>query len=289
MAKTNTAAPANPSQTVSDNVANAQNTYPQNVPSVNSNPNLPSHQAVGVPGAPSFGGPSNDSNAAQNATTMYNAASNMQAGAMLPPGMTQEAFQQQLQVLQLLTAQGVPQDQWGPILAAIMSGGAGGAAASAGLGNPYAAQQPNWQPNQGFGGTSNMSRDRNGYNDQNIHSPSGRNRHARSRSRSPQGWDRRREATPPRRRDSPVYGDYRGDAGRDNGRGNVGASGRGRGQGDAYRRRSPDRYRRSPSPRQQGNGLPPPGPKWIEYDRSLGEGMIKGERAQSRPRVFLFV
>ena len=278
MAKTNTATPGNPSQASSDNVANAQSTYPQSVPSVNpsSSSNLSSNQAVGVPGAPSFGGPSNNPNPPQNAASMYNTSSNMQAGAMLPPGMTQETFQQQLSVLQLLTAQGVPQEQWGPILAAVMSGGAGGAGTS-GVANPYAAQQPSWQQNSNFGGASSMSRDRNGYNDQNMQSPSGRTRNPRSRSRSPQGWDRRRDITPPRRRDSPVYGDYRGETSRDNDRGNFGASGRGRAQGDSYRRRSPDRFRRSPSPHRQGNGLPAPGPKWIDFDRSLGDGMIKGK------------
>ena len=279
MAKTNTAIPGNPAHTSSDNVANGQNTYGQNVPSVNSNPIVPPNQAVGVPGAPSLGGPSNDSNFRPNAASMYNAnaSSNTQASTMLPPGVTQETFQQQIQLLQLLTAQGVPQEQLGPILAAIASGNAGGIGIPIpGMGNnPYAAQQPNWQQTQNFGGVSNTSRDRNGYNDQNMRSPPGRDRHPRSRSRSPQGWDRRRDVTPPRRRDSPVYGDYSRDAG---GRGFVSAPGRGRAQGDSYRRRSPDRFRRSPSPRQHDNGLPAPGPKWIDFDRSLGDGMIKGKR-----------
>lgn len=282
MAKTNTAIPGNPAQASSDNVANGQNTFPQNLPLVNANSNLPPNQAVGAPGAPPFGGTSNDPSSSQNPASMFNAPPNMQAGTMLPAGMTPETFQQQVQILQFLTAQGVPQEQWGPILAAVTNGGSGGTG-STGMSNPFAAQQPNWQQAQNFGGASTMSRDRNGYNDQGMRSPSGRNRHPRSRSRSPRGWDGRRDVSPPRRRDSPVYGDYRGDAG---GRNYISAPGRGRAQGDSYRRRSPDRFRRSPSPRQQGNGLPNPGPKWIEFDRSLGEGMIKGKQIlQYRPNA----
>ena len=278
MAKTNTAAPGASSQASSNNVTNAQNTYPQNVPSsVNQNGSVPHNQAVGVPGAFNsampFTGPSNTPNLAQTLTNMTNGQS-MQGTSMMPPGMTPEVFQQQLQLLQLLQAQGIPQEQWGPVLSAFMSGAAGGATIPGVNNAAYAAPQQSWQQNQGYGG-NDSSRDRNGYNDQSMRSPLGGNRHQRSRSRSPSRWERR-DVTPPRRRDSPVYGDYRGNTTRDGGRGDYGSQGGRRGQGESYHRRSPDRYRRSPSPRQ--NNLPPSGPKWIEYDRTLGDGMIKGKR-----------
>ena len=280
MAKTNTAAPGGSSQASSNNVTNAQNTYPQNVPSsVNQNASVPHNQAVGVPGAFNsampFTGPSNTPNLAQTLSNMTSGQSSVQGASMMPAGMTPEVFQQQLQLLQLLQAQGIPQEQWGTVLSAFMSGAAGGAAMPGVNNAAYAAPQQNWQQNQGYGG-NDPSRDRNGFHDQ---TSSSGNRRQRSRSRSPSRWDRR-DVTPPRRRDSPVYGDYRGNTSRDGGRGDYGSQGGRRGQGDSYRRRSPDRYRRSPSPRQ--HNIPPPGPKWIEYDRTLGDGMIKGEQT-ARP------
>ena len=125
--------------------------------------------------------------------------------------------------------------------------------------------------NVGMGQVDSL-RDRNGY-DQYVRSPPGRR--DRSRSRSPRGWDRRRDGSPNgRRRDSPVYGEYNGhrnDRGGDHDR----RGGRGGGRGNAYRQRSPDR-RRSPSP-QRDHDLPPPGPKWVEYDSSLPKNHIKGK------------
>lgn len=272
MAKSNTTAPGGSSQASSHNVTNAQNLYPQNVPlSVNQNGSVPQNQAVGVPGAVNpampFTGASNNPNLAHTLSNMTSGQSTVQGGSLLPAGMTPEVFQQQLQLLQLLQAQGIPQEQWGTVLSAFMSGAAGGAAMPGVTNAAYAA--PNWQQNHGYGG-NDQSRDRSSFHDQ---TPSSGNRRQRSRSRSPSRWGDRRDVTPPRRRDSPVYGDYRGNTTRDSGRGDYGAQGGRRGQGDSYRRRSPDRYRRSPSPRQ--HNIPPPGPKWIEYDRTLGDGMIK--------------
>lgn len=181
------------------------------------------------------------------------------ATAAMPDG---NALGQQLQLLQLLAAQGIPQDQWGTALQLFsMTNNMGGA---------NAGQMPGFgaMPGQGAGGwghgdaQSRDDRDRD-Y----VRSPPGG---YRRRSRSPGGWDRRRTASPPRRRDSPVYGEYHGDSpGR---RGDA----RGRRGNDGYRQRSPPgRRRRSPSPQHKDPNLPPPGPKLIEWDYSIGQGYIK--------------
>ena len=272
MAKTNTAA-SGTSQASSSNVTNPQNNYAQNVPSsVNQNPSVLQEQAVGVPGATNpamqFAGTSSQATSSQNPPN----SSNGQPGGSQAPGLPD--VQQQVALLQYLQAQGVPQDQLVSMLTMIMAKGGNLPPMP---NNNYNAQQPGWQQNQGIG--NEQSRDQNGYNDQYVRSPSGQYRNTRARSRSPRAWDNRRDATPPRRRDSPVYGEY--DGGRD-GRGNFGRGGRGR--GDGYRQRSPDRFRRSPSPRRQGNALPAPGPKLIEYDYSLGSERIKGKR-ESHPHA----
>lgn len=281
MAKSNTAAPGMPSQASSNNVTNLQNAFAHNLPSsVNQVPSiLPISQAVSVPGpANGVSASAGISSVPNFPQSLPNGQMGMQPNPMMPPGsaVTPESLQQQLQLLQLLQAQGVPQDQWATVLSVLMSSGAGAAAGAAP--NSTFPAQSNWQANGGYSGRDEPSRDRNGYNDQYMRSPSGRHRGQRSRSRSPPGWDRRREPTPPRRRDSPVYGEYSGDPSGRNGRGNYGRQGRGRGQGNDYRQRSPppDRSRRSPSPRRQETVLPPPGPKWMDHDRSLGQDNIKG-------------
>ena len=273
MAKTNTAGPSIPSQASSHNVSNLSNNFPQNLPS---SVIPPVTQAVSVPGAAngifSSAGLSSVPNFPQN---LSNGQPSMQANPMMPQGgaSVPPEFQQQLQIIQALQAQGVPQDQWAAVLSVLMSSQAGAAP------NPSNfAPQPSWQPNGSYG-RDEPSRDRNGYNDQYMRSPTGRYRNPRSRSKSPQGWDRRREPSPPGRRGSPVYGEYSGDPSGRNGRGNFGRQGRGKGTGNDYRQRSPppDRFRRSASPRRQEQTLPPPGPKWMDYDRSLGDSKIKGK------------
>lgn len=230
-------------------------------PSVNTASTVPpATQAVNVPGPANGANPlsgfmSSMPNFGQSMQNMVNPQPNMQATPMIPQ---QNALHQQVQLLQMLQAQGVPQDQWAASLAVLMSAlnaGAGGAAA-----------QPGFQQNGGYG-RDDPSRDRNGYGDSyNVRSPSGRHRD-RSRSRSPGGY-RRRDVSPPRRRDSPVYGNFgRGDSRRGGG-----------GRGNEYRQRSPqDRYRRSDSPGGHDQKLPPPGPRNIQYDHSLPPGSIKGE------------
>lgn len=174
------------------------------------------------------------------------------------------ALSQQLQLLQMLSSQGIPQDQWGTALQLFtMTNGMAGAMPAQlpgfpGMPAPGAGAwpQPDTQPRD------NRERERN-YN----RSPPG----YRRRSRSP-GWDRRRTASPPRRRDSPVYGEYHGDS---PGRRGDPRDSRGR-RGPEYRQRSPPgRRRRSPSPPQKDLDLPPPGPKLIEWDYSIGQNNMK--------------
>lgn len=284
MAKSNTAAPAAPgipAQANPNNVTNPQNAYSHNLPS-SVNQAVPMTQAVNLPGGPNgvlsqFAGlnfPQSQSNVQPSMQPVPQAIPAQGTASVTP-----ESLQQQLQLLQLLQAQNVPQEQWAPLLAVLMSNGAGMAPNS----NP--AAQSGWPQAGGYGGgvgtNDPQSRDRNGYNDQYMRSPPNRYRNPRSRSRSPTGWDRRRDPSPPRRRDSPVYGEYGANGSRgDYGRGKAGARGRGNGSanGNGFRQRSPDRLRRSPSPYRQEQTLPPPGPKWVDYDHSIGEGMIKGKQ-----------
>ena len=275
----------NPAQGSSNNVSFPQTAFPQNVPSVipvtSMQPNIP---AVNAPtpvnnGVFSYPGGSMPQN-------LFSGGQQSQPAPM--PVMPQnnvavpDTLQQQLQILAALRAQGIPQEQWPGLLAALMaSAGAStttnqmppaniGAGAGAGAG-------------AGSGGRDDSSRDRNGY-DQYMRSPPGRYR-GRSRSRSP-GFERRRESPQPRRRDSPVYGEYSGNRNGDRndyGRRGGAARGndRGNGRGNAHRQRSPDRFRRSPSPRRTEYTLPAPGPKWVEYDHSLPKGHIKGKNPTS--------
>ena len=246
-------------------MANVQNAYSQSVPpSVNAATTIPPFaqpvNAIGAAnGASPYGGMSSAPNFPQAMPQMQSGHMNMpQANPTSQGGApTPEQLQQQVQIIQMLQAQGVPHDQWAAVLSALMAAGAGGANAAA------APTQQNWGQNQ-YGGREDMSRDRNGYNDPySMRSPSGR--HRRSRSRSPSGYDRRRDPSPRRRRDSPTYGAY--------GRGDD----RSARSGNSYRQRSPDRYRRSDSPRGRDHTLPPSGPKTISWDPSMPPEHIKGK------------
>ncbi|KAF7593166.1 hypothetical protein BBP40_011879 [Aspergillus hancockii] len=190
------------------------------------------------------------------------------APAQPTPSIGPDALQQQLQLLQLLAAQGIPQDQWATALQILSLSNA------TNMGNMNPAQAPGFPlPGQNinaWGHSDNQSRefDRDRERDRDyMRSPPGQ---YRRRSRSPGGWDRRREASPPRRRDSPVYGEYHGDS-----PGRRGGDPRGR-RGNDYRQRSPPgRRRRTPSPPRKDPSLPPPGPKFIEWDYSIGQGNMK--------------
>ncbi|KAK2746230.1 hypothetical protein FQN57_003352 [Myotisia sp. PD_48] len=172
---------------------------------------------------------------------------------------------QQLNLIQLLAAQGIPQEQWATALQILNMSNTGmgnmnPAAALTAFGQMPAAAQNAW----GGPVQDTSSRDRDRDHDY-MRSPASQ---YRRRSRSP-GWDRRRDVSPPRRRDSPVYGEYHGDS--------PGRSRDGRGRRNEYRQRSPasnGRRRRSPSPRKE-NALPAPGPKFIDWDYSIQQGCIK--------------
>ncbi|RVX71317.1 hypothetical protein B0A52_04891 [Exophiala mesophila] len=150
--------------------------------------------------------------------------------------------QVQLQLLQLLAAQGVPPDQWTTALQLLQ-----GANAGVNNGTAFPSSMPGANS---WGAQGDQSRDAH------TRSPPGQ---FRRRSRSP-GYDRRRDLSPRRRYDS--EGDqYRND--RDGRRGND------------YRQRSPNgRRRRSHSP-PQNQSLPPPGPKNVIKDPNLPKGHIK--------------
>ncbi|KAJ5906291.1 uncharacterized protein N7473_003207 [Penicillium subrubescens] len=190
------------------------------------------------------------------------------AGApAMPDG---NALSQQLQLLQFLSTQGIPQDQWATALQLLnMSNPMGGVNPAAAL--PGFPMMPGQGPAPGgWGQLDGQNRDDRDRERDYPRSPGG----YRRRSRSP-GWDRRRTASPPRRRDSPVYGEYHGDSpGR---RGDPRDARGGRRGASEYRQRSPPggRRRRSPSPQRKDPNLPPPGPKLIEWDYSIGQGNIK--------------
>ncbi|KAI9820940.1 MAG: hypothetical protein M1826_000815 [Phylliscum demangeonii] len=194
--------------------------------------------------------------------------------AILPPangGGNTQALQQQVALIQLLIQQGIPQDQWATIMAAIGAGNQQANANANAVGSLGGAPA-GWQNAGNAWGEHGdpSSRDRNG----GRASPGGGRR---DRSRSP--WGRNRDASPPRRRDSPTYGEYHGGSpGRLDGRGDPfdrrGRGRAGRGRESEYRHRSPLGARRT------GNTDSPParpggGAKWIEYDSTLGKDNIK--------------
>ncbi|KAF7712470.1 Uncharacterized protein PECH_003270 [Penicillium ucsense] len=216
---------------------------------------------------------SNTPNPLATAPNPLAAMMGQQPGAV--PGMPDgNAFSQQLQLLQFLSTQGIPQDQWATALQLLnMSGAMGGANPAAAI--PGFPMMPGQAPPPaaagGWGQPDTQGRDDRERDRDYPRSPNG----YRRRSRSP-GWDRRRTASPPRRRDSPVYGEYHGDSPGRRGDPRDGRGGR-RGGGE-YRQRSPPggRRRRTPSPqRNKDPNLPPPGPKLIEWDYSIGQGNIK--------------
>ncbi len=258
MARQNTSAPVAappsiPPQINPYSVPNAQNSLAQQASMNPPYPFPPSTQPVNVPAsAAAFATPiPGTSNGAQNPS------SNPIAPFGAPSALPQDAaaLQQQIMILKTLADTGVPQEQWGGIIAALTAAGAPGApAGAAGLpqAQPYGT---NPMPNN-WGARPEESRDLNGYNDP-IRSPNGRYRR-RSRSISPQRPWEARDSASSHRRDDTGYGDY----GRD-------SPGRGRGRGNEYRQRSPVRRGRSPTP-------PMSSEKWVSYDATIPKGNIKG-------------
>ncbi|PWY74648.1 RNA binding protein Nrd1 [Aspergillus eucalypticola CBS 122712] len=286
MAKQNTTAPAAPAVAAQTNPLNAltqQSTVPQPASSsVDQASQAPNGQAGVNPYAAGsmatpFAGlssvaqnpalvPPQPQTQSQNHTPNPLAAAQNPLAALLPQATAApaqptapigpDALQQQLQLLQLLAAQGIPQEQWATALQILSLSNA------AGMGGMTAGQAPPpfnlpGQPVANAWGARPDSQSREF--DRDLPPPF-----------SLPGWDRRREASPPRRRDSPVYGEYHGDS-----PGRRGGDPRGR-RGNEYRQRSPPgRRRRTPSPPRKDPTLPPPGPKFIEWDYSIGQGNIK--------------
>jgi len=167
--------------------------------------------------------------------------------------------QQQLVLIKLLSEQGIPPDKIPAIIAAIQNGAGTGAGAPPPAAHPSVPHQPPYQTGQqAYGGSwvqagarPEGTRDRN-FNP--VRSPP--RYHDRSRSRSPRQWDQRG-------RD---YGGFEDDRDR-------------RGRGADYRQRSPPGRRgRSPTPQD----FPRPSEKWVDYDRSLPQGHIKGTFLRNR-------
>jgi protein NRD1 len=183
------------------------------------------------------------------------------------PAMDGNAMPRQLPLLQLLSQQGISQDQWAAALQPVNITDTLGAA------NP--AQLPGFGavPCQGSGGRGHhdaqnrVDRDRRRDRDHSSSPPGGYGRP----SHSP-GWDRHHSASPPRRRDRPVYDEYYGES---PGRRGDPRDARGR-RGNQYRKRSPPGWkRRSHSLLRKDFNLPSPGPKLVEWDYSIRQGNIK--------------
>jgi protein NRD1 len=277
MARQNTtAASANPSVPAQDNSYNmlpAHNNTAQRVASLNPTYPFPSStQSVNVPppAAPVF------AQQPQGTNITAPAFPSNQNGGVAPPaaqGTVNPALQQQLMILKTLADTGVPQEQWGGIIAALTatsSSQAIPAVATNGVNAAPPALQfggPNAAPNS-WGPRPDESRDRSGYND-GSRTPPGRYRR-RSRSPSPQrGWNAR-DSPASRRRDE--YGDF----GRDS---------PGHGRNDDVRGRGYDYRQRSPPPRRNRSNSPPRnfydgrmgGEKWVDFDSTITKGSIKGQ------------
>ncbi|KIX09332.1 uncharacterized protein Z518_00411 [Rhinocladiella mackenziei CBS 650.93] len=262
MAKQNAASqpPATaPAQASLNNLLGTQNGTLQTNSTVNPGPApaAASGQAVNPLGA-LFAGLSNGAQSQSPANVPQNPLATFLAQPQAPVAVPQHPApisqdaqaQAQFQLLQLLAAQGVPPDQWATALQLLNMQGANAGGVN-GLPFPPPMSSNNWV---GQAQPAGQSRDAL------TRSPPSQ---YRRRSRSP-GYDRRRDLSPRRRRDSPGPDQYRNDRdGRDGRRGND------------YRQRSPGRgRRRSPTP-PSDTKLPPPGPKNVSWDPSLPKGHIK--------------
>lgn len=291
MAKQSTPAPAAPSVPPQANPLNVLSTQSAAAPPVTSSVDQASQQPNGQAAVNPYAGnlatpfaalsnvAQNQGLVSQSQTPNPLAAPQNPLAALLPqataapaaaPAIAPEALQQ-VQLLQLLAAQGIPQEQWATALQILsLSNSANTGMANLGAQLPGYMQPPGQNVNAWGARTDVPSRDMDRERDRDyMRSPPGG---YRRRSRSP-GWDRRRDVSPPRRRDSPVYGEYHGDS-----PGRRGGDPRdARRRGNDYRQRSPaGRRRRTPTPPRKDPTLPPPGPKFVEWDYSIGQGNIKG-------------
>lgn len=255
MAKQNAAAQPNlaaPTQSSLSNVLSGQNGILPPNSTVNPGPASTAGNAHAVNSLGAlFAGMGNGVQSQSPANVPQNPLAAFLPQPQAPVAMTQtpasvgQDTQTQLQLLQLLAAQGIPPDQWATALQLLNMQGANGAVN--GVPFPPGPASNNWA-----GQAGGQSRD--------AHTRSPPNQYRR-RSRSP-GFDRRRDLSPRRRRDSPGADQYRND--RDGRRGND------------YRQRSPTgRRHRTPTPPGGDMALPPPGPRNITQDTSLPRGHIK--------------
>lgn len=235
---------------------------------------LPTTQPVNVPPAPAAGPFGN-----------FPSNPNVPIGAAAPsapPVAMNAELQRQILLLKTLADAGVPQDQWGGIIAALtqtqaatpavgngvnagLPGPQYGAGAAFGSGAGAAAAQQVAQP---WTSRPDESRDHIGRDE--IRSPQGRYRR-RSRSPSPaRGW-KARDSPVSRRRDEPHYGDHgRISPGYDVHEEHV------RSRQHDYRQRSPIRRGRSPSPPRGFYDGRSGGEKWVDFDPTIPKGSIKG-------------
>lgn len=173
--------------------------------------------------------------------------------SLLPPHIlgNPDQLAQVLQLFQGLAAQGIPQDQWAPVLAALYPQQQQTTAVAT---SDWVTSQDDYQTHDTYGGRRDQSYDR-----------------GRRRSRSP---DYRRDNN--NRRGSPVYGTY--DASAANSSSDAPAphqsDKRGKKGGRNYRQRTPTTTRngRLDSPGAIPQGL---NPKWTDIDPSVPPGHIK--------------
>jgi protein NRD1 len=178
-----------------------------------------------------------------------------------PPAGLNPDLQRQIMIIKTLSEAGVPQDQWGPIIAALSTAQNGslppGNSATPPVAPPPVTQYPGPGAPPSNGWSNSSSRDQFRHDDDNLRSPQGRYRR-RSRSPSPgRGWNTR---------DSPT-------ARRHDGHDDRGRNGNGDNY-DRYRQRSPQR-RGSPAPHSNYYDGRSGGAKWIDHDPHLPKGSIK--------------
>ncbi|OKO89959.1 Protein NRD1 [Penicillium subrubescens] len=203
-------------------------------------------------------------------------------GAMLPqwpaaaPAMDGNAMSRQLPLLQLLSQQGISQDQWAAALQLVTIADTIGAASP--------AQLP------GFGAIPCQGSGVQGHPDVQNRVDRARRRDREYSSSPPAGygrpshlpgWDRRHSASPPRRHDRPVHDQYYSDSTRRQGDPRD-AGGR---QSNEYRKRSPPHWKRlSHSPLRTDHNLPSPGSKLVDREDAVSAQFRSGEM-QLRTRL----
>ena len=177
---------------------------------------------------------------------------------MIPPHIlgNPEQLNKVLQLFQELMKAGIPQEQWGPVVAALYPSAPQGQA-------PSATAPPSWQP---------PAQQQNDYGsrDGRYESSYGGYDARRDRSRSPDY--RRDRGANAGRRPSPVYGTYDASAkDAENNQDDDSRGGRRQGAGGRFRQRTPPGTRNDTGPLPPGGG----GPKWTDIDRNLKPGFIK--------------